>query len=537
MRWLEEMETIVITSKFSEVEKIQYSALMFKGDVLEWWNALLMSKGRDVMYGLSWEDFKALLMAKFCPMHETDQIQTKFLNLKVVGTNLREYNTKFHEYCRLVPQLVHLESSKVTRYIWGLPREIRNMVRSRLPQTADSAMELAGYLMGGMVPNKEEEKKVTTSTTQGRTSGRNNRFKGKGVNQSRFNSNAPQCKICRRYHKGRCNFTSPPKEKTTRGAEAAMAMPWDELRELMTKQFCPPSELINLEAEFWNLKQESGKHAAYTSRFNELSVLLAPSPLYQVQTYQTQPAYQSQVPLLLANQAQVYPHPTIQAPAPQGGQNVQAAQAPQENRGCAFMINANQAQQNGDVPLLAKPRSKLKNSYSVEVANGKSVTIDLVIRNCKLNLNGHKFSIDLIPMQLESFDIIVGMDWLSVHRDEIVCFEKFIRIPLVDGQILRVSGEMPSSSSLNFITYFQAQIYLRKKYVALVAHVVEKKERKIKDIPVVREYPEVFPVDVSSLPPNHDVEFCIDLVPGATPIARMGRTSDKGKGKASSSSG
>ncbi|XP_076918630.1 uncharacterized protein LOC143579125 [Bidens hawaiensis] len=112
------------------------------------------------------------------------------------------------------------------------------------------------------------------------------------------------------------------------------------------------------------------------------------------------------------------------------------------------------------------------------------------------------------------------MDWLSVHHAVIVCFEKFIRMPLADGQILLVSGEKPSPLSINFITCFQAQTYLRKKYVAFVAHVVEKKERKIEDIPVVREYPEVFPDDVSGLPPNRDVEYQIDLVPGATPIAR-----------------
>ncbi|XP_076944546.1 uncharacterized protein LOC143615266 [Bidens hawaiensis] len=110
------------------------------------------------------------------------------------------------------------------------------------------------------------------------------------------------------------------------------------------------------------------------------------------------------------------------------------------------MINANQGQQSGDVvngtflvndhsatmlfdtgvdmrfvsfefePLLAKTRSNLKNLYSVEVANGKSISIDSVIQNCKLDLNDHKFSIDLIPMQLGSFDIIVCMDWLTVHR-------------------------------------------------------------------------------------------------------------------------
>ncbi|XP_076960284.1 uncharacterized protein LOC143636611 [Bidens hawaiensis] len=112
------------------------------------------------------------------------------------------------------------------------------------------------------------------------------------------------------------------------------------------------------------------------------------------------------------------------------------------------------------------------------------------------------------------------MDWLSFHRAKIVCFEKIIRIPLADGQALHVLGEKPPHSSLNLITCSQAQTYLHKKYVAFVAHVVEKKEPKIEDIPGVREYPEVFPDDVSGLPPVRDVEFRIDLVPGATLIAK-----------------
>ncbi|XP_076941228.1 uncharacterized protein LOC143610715 [Bidens hawaiensis] len=119
-----------------------------------------------------------------------------------------------------------------------------------------------------------------------------------------------------------------------------------------------------------------------------------------------------------------------------------------------------------------------------------------------------------------SFDSIVGMDWFSSHRAEIVCFEKIIRIPIADGQTLRVIGEKPSPSSLNLITCSQAHTYLRKKYVAFVAHVVEKKEHKIEDNLVVREYHEVFPDEVFGLPLIREVEFRIDLMPGATLIAK-----------------
>ncbi|XP_076939028.1 uncharacterized protein LOC143607476, partial [Bidens hawaiensis] len=113
------------------------------------------------------------------------------------------------------------------------------------------------------------------------------------------------------------------------------------------------------------------------------------------------------------------------------------------------------------------------------------------------------------------------MDWLAQHRAEIVCFDNYIRIPLDDDRILRIFGENPSKG-LKLMSCTQAQKYFRKKYVAFLANVLEKKQEKktIKDIPVVRDFPEVFPEDVSSLPPTREVEFRIDLVPGANPVTK-----------------
>ena len=93
--------------------------------------------------------------------------------------------------------------------------------------------------------------------------------------------------------------------------------------------------------------------------------------------------------------------------------------------------------------LLMCKRSKLPKSFTVEVANGKSITVDSVLRDCKLDLNDHSFPIDLIPMQLGSIDVIVDMDWLQKFRAEIVCFEKFIRLPLPSGDLLCIYGESP----------------------------------------------------------------------------------------------
>ncbi|XP_076913341.1 uncharacterized protein LOC143571928 [Bidens hawaiensis] len=124
-------------------------------------------------------------------------------------------------------------------------------------------------------------------------------------------------------------------------------------------------------------------------------------------------------------------------------------------------------------------------------------------------------------MQMGSFDLIVGMDWLTLNRDEVVCFEKFIRIPLENGCILNVFGDT-STSKLNLMSCFQAQRYLRKKCVAFVALVVEKerKEKKISDIPAVRNFPDVFLDDVTGLPPIRQVEFLIDLITRANLVAK-----------------
>ena len=93
--------------------------------------------------------------------------------------------------------------------------------------------------------------------------------------------------------------------------------------------------------------------------------------------------------------------------------------------------------------------------------------------------------------------------------------------PLPNGEHLLVHGEK-QDTPLRIISCMKAQKCLRKGCIAFLAHVVDKKaeECKVEDIPVVREYPKVFPEDLPGLPPQRQVEFRIDLVPGAAPVAK-----------------
>ncbi|GKD70737.1 putative reverse transcriptase domain-containing protein [Tanacetum coccineum] len=113
-------------------------------------------------------------------------------------------------------------------------------------------------------------------------------------------------------------------------------------------------------------------------------------------------------------------------------------------------------------------------SYAVELADGRISETNTVLRGCTLGLLGHPFNVDLMPVELGSFDVIIGMDWLANHHAVIVCDEKIIRIPYGD-EVLIVKG---ISTRFSWITTN----------------------------------------DCPGLPPSRQVEFQIDLVPGAAPV-------------------
>ncbi|GJT52230.1 putative reverse transcriptase domain-containing protein [Tanacetum coccineum] len=153
--------------------------------------------------------------------------------------------------------------------------------------------------------------------------------------------------------------------------------------------------------------------------------------------------------------------------------------------------------------LLDVAPSTLDTSYAVELADGRTSETNVVLRGCTLGLLGHPFDIDLMPVELGSFDVIIGMDWLAKYHALIVCDEKVIRIPYRD-EVLIIRGD--NCDGRTQVTSKKAE---------------DKSEEKLlEDVPIIREFLEVFPEDLPGLPPARQVEFQIDLVPGAAPVAR-----------------
>ncbi|GKD64986.1 putative reverse transcriptase domain-containing protein, partial [Tanacetum coccineum] len=159
-------------------------------------------------------------------------------------------------------------------------------------------------------------------------------------------------------------------------------------------------------------------------------------------------------------------------------------------------------------------------SYEVELADGRVVSTNTVLKGCTLSLVNHIFEIDLMPIELGTFDVIIGMDWLVKHDAVIVCGEKVVRIPY-GNKTLIVEGDK-GGSRLKIISCIKARKYVEQGCHLFLAHVTKKKskEKRMEDVPVIRDFPEVFPEELPGLPPPRQVEFRIDLVPGAAPVAR-----------------
>ncbi|GJX83635.1 putative reverse transcriptase domain-containing protein [Tanacetum coccineum] len=133
-----------------------------------------------------------------------------------------------------------------------------------------------------------------------------------------------------------------------------------------------------------------------------------------------------------------------------------------------------------------------------------------------------------MPVEMGSFDVIIGIDWLSKYSAVIDCAKKIVRIPWKNKTlIIRGDGSTQGDvTRLNIISCTKTQKYMERGFPIFLAHVTTKEvedkseKKRLEDVSIVQDFPEVFPEDLPGLPPTRQVEFQIDLVPGAAPVAR-----------------
>ncbi|GJT53074.1 putative reverse transcriptase domain-containing protein [Tanacetum coccineum] len=341
----------------------------------------------------------------------------------------------------------------------------------------------------------------------------------------------------------------------TVGNDIAYAMTWTELKKKMTDKYCPRTEIKKLEVELWDLKvKESDKIERYVGGLPDMihgSVVASkPKTMQEAIEIATElmdkkicrtlagPTLQDLVRRNLTEDLNLYvlnaTITTMVHVLPNATSATELAIWPATGhfkRDCPKLKNNNCGNQggNGNAPakvyvvgragtnpdlnvvtgtFLLNNRyasvlfdtgadrsfvstafssqiyitpSTLDHYYDIELADGRIIGLNAIIRGCTLNFLNHPFNIDLMPIELGSLDVIIGMDWLAKYQAVIVCDDKIK--------------------------------YMLKGCPIFLAHVTTKEaedkseKKRLEDVPIIQNFPEVFPEDLPGLPPTRQVEF------------------------------
>ena len=144
----------------------------------------------------------------------------------------------------------------------------------------------------------------------------------------------------------------------------------------------------------------------------------------------------------------------------------------------------------------------LKGCMRVSLPVGDPLFSDRVVRDSRIMIEGQEFPVDLVALDMRDFDVVIGMDWMFRHRATLDCYKKEVKLHRPGKLEVKFRG-MHRELSSNMISAMAAQRMLRKGCQGYLAYVVEtEKEGTLRDeIPVVREFLDVFPDDIAGLPP------------------------------------
>nr|GEX81748.1 putative reverse transcriptase domain-containing protein [Tanacetum cinerariifolium] len=380
---------------------------------------------------------------------EIKKLEIELWNLRVKGNDVAAYTQRFQELALMCTKFLADETEKVDKYISGLPDNIHGNVKSARPKTLDETIELANDLM---------DQKLHTYAE------RQNENKRKTDNNQQQQPHKKQ-NVARAY-------TAGPDEKNRYGHTTM------DCRVNTNNNNNNKNQKAKACYECGNIGHIKKNFPKLKNHGNGNGNGIAQGRAYALGGRDASPDSNIITGTFLLN-----------------------------NRYAKILFDtgADRSFVSTTFSALIYITPTTLENYDVELADGKIIRVNTRIRGCTLNFMNHPFNIDMMPVPLDSFDVIVGMDWLTKYHRVIICDEKILCVSFgIEMLIFQGNGNnQRKESRLNIISCTKAQEYLSKGCNVFSAYITTKEAKdksegkQLEDLPIVRDFPEVFPEDLS----------------------------------------
>ncbi|XP_022032453.1 uncharacterized protein LOC110933543 [Helianthus annuus] len=359
--------------------------------------------GIEVANATTWDDFKELIREEYCPRDEIQKLENEYYDLKMVGSEIEAYVKRSHELAIMCPNLSRPPHRRIELFIKGLAPRVKGLVTAANLNNLPQIVRLAHKITDQEVESGSLPPRVSATTAATTT------------------------------------VTTPAsdsKRKWNDADKATSASQSQKRPDNSNNRSFSQSSSVN---QGQGSNQNQGSYVGKKPQCNKCG-------------------YHHYGECVRAcRRCEKVGHEAKDCRAPQPKQPQQNQQYQRQQR----YVSLEFGQRLGLTP------TPLEVKHVVELADGKTIEASHVLFGCKLDLVGQVFDIDLLPVTLGSFDIVVGMDWLSKHQAEILSKEKIVCIPLPDGESLSVQGHR-SGAVVGIISAMQAQKCLRKGYPASI---------------------------------------------------------------------
>ncbi|GJR82659.1 putative reverse transcriptase domain-containing protein [Tanacetum coccineum] len=463
-QWFERMETVFRISNCTVENQVKFATCTLMGTALTWWNSHARTVTNEVAYAMTWSDLKKKMTTKYCPRNEIKKVEAELWNLKVQGTDVVAYNQRFQELALLSDRMFPEETDKIERYVGGMPDLIYSSVVASKPKTMQEAIEMATDLMDRRINTlaerqTENKRKFEDAPRNNQTQQPNKRQNtgrayaaGNGDKKS-YEGTKPLCPKCNFNHYGPCTPKCTNCRKLGHLAKDCRSR--------------PATANNNNRNNNNNNNRNNNNNNNPRANTNAIVCFECGAPGHFRNNC---PQWKNKNQGNGSGVARAY---AVGVAGQNPDNNVVTGTFLLNNR-CASILFDTGADRSfvstQFSTLINIAPTTLDHGYNVELADGRIIWVNMVLLGCTLNFLNHPFHVDLMPVEMGTYDVIIGMDWLTKYQAVIDCAKKIVR---------------PEVSATRMSRRF-AHITIKETGDKL-------KKKQLQDVPIVKNFPEVFP--------------------------------------------